>query len=61
MEVRSTAIPAVKRIVPKRFGDDRGWFSETYRVDVLAEAGLDIAFVQDNQSFSVPKGTVRGL
>ncbi|MER2265631.1 dTDP-4-dehydrorhamnose 3,5-epimerase [Methylobacterium oxalidis] len=61
MEVRSTAIPAVKRIVPKRFGDDRGWFSETYRVDVLAEAGLDIAFVQDNQSFSAPKGTVRGL
>ena len=47
--------------MPGRFGDDRGWFSETYRADVLAEAGIDIAFVQDNQSFSAPAGTVRGL
>ncbi|MEA1835054.1 dTDP-4-dehydrorhamnose 3,5-epimerase [Methylobacterium durans] len=61
MKVIPTDVPAVMRIVPRRFGDDRGWFSETYRADVLAENGINIAFVQDNQSFSAPQGTVRGL
>jgi dTDP-4-dehydrorhamnose 3,5-epimerase len=61
MEVIDTEIPAVKLVRPKRHGDARGWFSETYRADVLARAGLDITFVQDNQSFSAPKGTIRGL
>lgn len=61
MEVIDTEIPAVKLVRPKRHGDARGWFSETYRADALARAGLDIAFVQDNQSFSAPKGTIRGL
>ena len=61
MDVIDTEIPAVKRIVPKRFGDARGWFSETFRADVLARAGITAPFVQDNQSFSAPKGTVRGL
>lgn len=61
MRVIETQIPAVKRVVPNRFGDDRGWFSETFRADVLAAAGIDDAFVQDNQSFSAQSGTVRGL
>lgn len=61
MDVIETRIPAVKRIVPKRFGDARGWFSETFRADALARGGIACAFVQDNQSFSAPKGTVRGL
>jgi dTDP-4-dehydrorhamnose 3,5-epimerase len=61
MQVIETNIPLVKRVVPKRFGDERGWFSETYRADVLAEAGIDDRFIQDNQSFSAPQGTVRGL
>ncbi|KQO59849.1 MULTISPECIES: dTDP-4-dehydrorhamnose 3,5-epimerase [unclassified Methylobacterium] len=61
MRVIETEIPAVKRVVPNRFGDDRGWFSETFRADILAEAGIDVAFVQDNQSFSAQTGTVRGL
>ena len=61
MDVIETRIPAVKLIRPKRHGDARGWFSEVYRADVLARAGLDIPFVQDNQSFSAPKGTIRGL
>lgn len=61
MQVIETDIPAVKRVVPKRFGDDRGWFSETYRVDVLAAAGIADPLVQDNQSFSAEVGTVRGL
>ncbi|AWN39894.1 hypothetical protein DK389_04270 [Methylobacterium durans] len=43
-QVIACDIPAVRRIVPKRHGDDRGWFSETYRADVLAASGIDIAF-----------------
>ncbi|KAB1075357.1 dTDP-4-dehydrorhamnose 3,5-epimerase [Methylobacterium planeticum] len=61
MQVVETDIPAVKVVRPARFGDDRGWFSETYRADRLGQAGIDTAFVQDNQSFSAPVGTVRGL
>ncbi|MCJ2012880.1 dTDP-4-dehydrorhamnose 3,5-epimerase [Methylobacterium sp. J-076] len=61
MDVIETRIPAVKRIVPKRFGDARGWFSETFRTDALERAGITAPFVQDNQSFSAPQGTVRGL
>jgi dTDP-4-dehydrorhamnose 3,5-epimerase len=61
MDVIETEIPAVKRIRPRRHGDARGWFSETFRADVLAEAGIACAFVQDNQSFSAPQGTIRGL
>jgi dTDP-4-dehydrorhamnose 3,5-epimerase len=61
VDVIDTAIPAVKRIVPKRLGDARGWFSEIFRSDVLERAGITTAFVQDNQSFSAPQGTVRGL
>ncbi|WP_284245036.1 dTDP-4-dehydrorhamnose 3,5-epimerase family protein, partial [Methylobacterium haplocladii] len=61
MRVIETEIPAVKRVVPKRHGDERGWFSEVFRVDQLAEGGITAAFVQDNQSFSAPAGTLRGL
>ena len=51
----------ILHIMPKRFGDERGWFSETYNARKLAGHGLDIAFVQDNQSMSSEVGTVRGL
>ena len=61
MDVIETEIPDVKRIVPKRFGDARGWFSETFRVDAMERAGIGATFIQDNQSFSAPQGTVRGL
>lgn len=47
-------------IEPAVHGDSRGWFMETYSARDMAEAGLDIAFVQDNQSMSV-KGVLRGL
>lgn len=50
-----------KRIVPARFGDARGWFSESYSRRRLAELGIDIEFVQDNHSFSAAKGTLRGI
>jgi dTDP-4-dehydrorhamnose 3,5-epimerase len=61
MRVIETEIPAVKRVVPVRHGDARGWFSETFRADILAANGIANGFVQDNQSFSGPKGTIRGL
>ena len=61
MRVTETDIPAVKIIVPARHGDHRGMFSETYNRQVFAEFGLDHEFVQDNQSLSADRGTLRGL
>lgn len=55
------AIPAVRILRPKKFGDNRGFFSEVYSKKALAAAGIDIDFVQDNHSLSAEKGTVRGL
>lgn len=55
----SLSIP--KRIVPARFGDSRGWFTESYSRRRLAELGIDIEFVQDNHSFSATRGTLRGI
>lgn len=49
------------RITPPRFGDSRGWFSETWNQARLSGAGFDAAFVQDNLSFSAKAGTLRGL
>lgn len=46
---------------PRRFGDERGWFMETYSETAAAAAGIDARFVQDNQSFSASQGTIRGL
>ncbi|KOF13396.1 dTDP-4-dehydrorhamnose 3,5-epimerase [Ensifer adhaerens] len=46
---------------PKRFGDDRGWFSEVYNETVFSGYGVTDRFVQDNHSLSVPVGTLRGL
>ena len=61
MQVIPQSIPAVKLIRPKRFGDHRGYFAETYSPPKFRDAGLDLAFVQDNESMSAEKGTVRGL
>ncbi|WP_184279884.1 dTDP-4-dehydrorhamnose 3,5-epimerase [Brevundimonas vesicularis] len=46
---------------PRRFGDERGWFMETYSERSAVAAGIDSRFVQDNQSFSAAEGTIRGL
>ena len=51
----------VKLIRPKRFGDERGWFSETYSRERYAALGVAVAFVQDNHSMSRDVGTLRGL
>jgi len=61
MNVQSLSIPDIKLITPKKFGDDRGFFSETYNKQTFADHGIDLEFVQDNQSLSADKGTVRGL
>lgn len=54
-------IVPVLLVKPKRFADDRGWFSETYHQARYAELGIEDVFVQDNHSFSVSVGVIRGL
>ena len=61
MEVVSLAIPEIKIIRPRKFGDHRGFFSETYSKRSFEAAGLHHDFVQDNHSLSAEVGTVRGL
>jgi dTDP-4-dehydrorhamnose 3,5-epimerase len=61
LEVKELGLPGVKVIVPKRFGDNRGFFSETFNKERYAEAGITSEFVQDNHSLSAEVGTVRGL
>ncbi len=61
MDVIPLAIPDVKIIRSKKFGDHRGFFSETYSKKAFEAAGLLYDFVQDNQSLSAETGTVRGL
>lgn len=54
-------IPQVVLVEPPVFGDDRGWFSETYNSQMFQQQGINIDFVQDNSSFSAHRRTVRGL
>lgn len=61
LKVESLAIADVKLVTPARFGDDRGFFSETYNAQRFKDAGIDADFVQDNHSLSAQTGTVRGL
>ena len=61
MEFKSLSIPQVKLITPKRFGDHRGFFEETYNLHQFLAAGVETVFVQDNHSLSSEVGTVRGL
>ncbi len=61
MEIEALAIPDVKLIRPKRFGDARGFFSEVYSRSAMAAVGITTEFVQDNHSRSAAAGTIRGL
>lgn len=61
VEVRPLGLPGVFEIVPKKFGDERGFFSETYNAQALARHGIELAFVQDNHSLSAAVGVLRGL
>lgn len=49
------------KLTGRRFGDNRGWFAETYSQADMAAVGITNTFVQDNHSQSVPRGTVRGM
>ena len=60
MEIRKTGIEGLIEIFPNIFKDDRGFFLETHSLKAFEKAGLNLNFVQDNQSFS-KKGVVRGL
>lgn len=61
MQVEHTPIPDLLVLTPQRFGDPRGFFCETWNQERFAQAGIDIAFVQDNHSISEKVGTLRGL
>lgn len=61
MQIEPTALADVLILTPRQFGDSRGWFCETWNAARMAEAGIDLAWVQDNHSFSAAKGTLRGL
>lgn len=61
MIVERLDIPDVVIFKPKRHGDARGFFSETYSRQTMADLGFDLDFVQDNHAFSATPGTVRGL
>ncbi|GAA0877480.1 dTDP-4-dehydrorhamnose 3,5-epimerase [Algoriphagus jejuensis] len=59
-EIRSTPISGLFEIFPRIFPDNRGYFFESFRQDWLQNEGVEVNWIQDNQSFS-QKGTVRGL
>lgn len=61
MNVIKTDVLDVYILEPKKFGDHRGYFMESWSKKTMEEAGLFYDFVQDNQSFSAKKGTLRGL
>jgi dTDP-4-dehydrorhamnose 3,5-epimerase len=61
LETRHLALPEVIEVRPRRCSDERGFFSEVWREDRLAEAGIHVRFGQDNHSFSTSAGELRGL
>ena len=61
MKIIKTNLNDVLILEPQIFGDERGWFMESWSDRKLKDAGIDISFVQDNHSFSAVKGTLRGL
>ena len=61
MLIENCEIPGLKVITPKKFGDERGFFSEVYNQTAWRQAGFELDFVQDNHSLSTSAGTIRGL
>ncbi len=61
MDFEKTEINGAVVLIPKIFGDNRGWFTESYSKRVLEQVGINDDFIQDNRSFSAEKGTLRGL
>lgn len=61
MKIERLAIPEVLLLEPRKFGDARGFFSEVWKRQPLADLGIDVDFVQDNHSLSAERNVVRGL
>jgi dTDP-4-dehydrorhamnose reductase/dTDP-4-dehydrorhamnose 3,5-epimerase len=61
MNITDTIFRGVKIIETSYFGDNRGWFTESYNKERFKNFGIDIEFVQDNHSFSAQKGIIRGI
>ena len=61
MNVIETKLPGVVIVEPQVFGDYRGWFMESWSQKTMADNGLNVNFVQDNQSYTARKGTLRGI
>ncbi len=61
MEFRTFEVEGPLEIVPNKIEDDRGFFSETFKLAPFVERAGPVEFVQDNQSLSVRKGTIRGI
>lgn len=61
MELLKTKLDGVFILEPKKFGDYRGYFMETYNTKTFEALGITAKFVQDNESFTAKKGTIRGL
>ena len=61
MDVTNLGLPGLVLVQPRRFGDARGYFTETYNERTFGTAGIKAQFVQDNESFSAKRGTIRGL
>ena len=59
--MKKLPIPGIVMYTPKKFGDHRGFFSETYNRNYFIDNKIEVEFVQDNHSLSAEKGTLRGL
>ncbi|CAN7617004.1 dTDP-4-dehydrorhamnose 3,5-epimerase [Pararhizobium sp. LjRoot238] len=60
-ELRTFSLDGVLELTPRRYEDERGFFTETYNAACFAAKGIDTTFVQDNHSYSAKAGTLRGL
>jgi len=61
MNIIKTDLPSVYIIEPTVFGDNRGWFMESWSLSKMRDAGISCEFVQDNHSYSATKGVLRGI
>ena len=61
LDIRPLALEGLVEIRPAKFGDDRGFFSQVWSAEDMAGCGFDLAFVQDNHSYSAARGVLRGL
>jgi dTDP-4-dehydrorhamnose 3,5-epimerase len=61
MQVNDLGLGGVLELIPKKLGDQRGFFAETFQRERFAAAGISCDWMQDNQSYSAERGVLRGL